>query len=169
MLLGHKVSISRWNEAGGLPEGRIQADAITADLRTQDNRLSFWNCGEDDVNDAMLADAVLAVASSMDRASKVDLVWVLRESLEKYGYLLDFNDGQTPVKGLKGRHVDVCGLDYEGLGRVARQVSVAVKAGQWRRYSQKKVLELLAAAVKQDRLDVEELKEKLRESVRTKL
>ena len=161
MLLGRKVSISKWIGETGLPEGKIQADAITADLRTQSNKLSFWNCGEDALEKHMLEDAVLAVASSMDRANKVDIVWLVLEELEHDGHILAYDDVSTPVKGLVGRHADVCGLDYEGLGSIASHIAAAAKDGKFKKFREKQVLGLLVAAAKQGRIDTNRLKETL--------
>ena len=117
MLLARKVSLSKWEENGGLPEGKIQADAVTVDLRTRDNRLSFWNCGEDTVADQMLEDAVLAVASSMDRPNKVDLVWLSHEDLEQDNHTVAFDDVPTLVEGLEGRHADVLRTRLRTFGK----------------------------------------------------
>ena len=169
MLLARKISLSKWEESGGLPEGKIQADAVTADLRTRDNKLSFWNCGEDAIADRMLEDAVLAVASSMDRANKVDLVWLSREDLEQDNHTLAFDDVPTPVEGLEGRHADVCELDYDRLGNIASHVSAAVKVGKRKKFAEKKVVRLLVNAAKQGRLDIDGLKAKLKERVQAQL
>ena len=167
--MARKISLSKWKESGGLPEGKIQADAVTADLRTGDNKLSFWNCGEDTVADQMLEDAVLALASSMDRANKVDLVWLNHEELEQDSHTLAFNDVATPVEGLEGRHADVCELDFDRLGNIASHVSAAVKAGKHKKFAEKKVLSLLVNAAKQGRLDTDQLKTKLKERVQAQL
>ena len=45
MFLARKVSLAKWSKKDELAEGEIPADAVTADLRTQDNKLSFWRCG----------------------------------------------------------------------------------------------------------------------------
>ena len=165
MLLAHKVSISKWDGSDGQPEGKIQADAVTSDLRTRDNALSFWNCGDDTIAEQMLEDTVLAVACSMDRPSRVDLVWLVREDLEKEGHALSSKDVQTHVLGLEGRHVDVCELDYEGLGSIAFRIAAAVGACEFRRFREKQVMSLLAKAAKEGRLDTSKLKDKLRERV----
>ena len=169
MLLGHKVSISKWDGSDGTLEGKIQADAVTSDLRTRDNALSFWNCGEDTIQEHMLEDTVLALASSMDRANKVDLVWLGREDLEDEGHILRFDDVKTHVSGLEGRHVDVCELDYDRLGSIAFRIFSAARAREFRRFREKKVVSLLVNAVKQGRLDASKLKDKLRERVEAEL
>ena len=49
MFLARKISLAKWSkkqEQGELAEDEIPADAVTADLRTQDNKLSFWRCGD---------------------------------------------------------------------------------------------------------------------------
>ena len=46
MFLARKISLAKWSKKGELEVGEIAADAVTADLRTQDNKLSFWRCGD---------------------------------------------------------------------------------------------------------------------------
>ena len=61
--------------------GEIPADAVTADLRTNGNSLSFWECGDGKKPD--VEGAVLALASAQDRLEKVEMVWVAVEELRQ--------------------------------------------------------------------------------------
>lgn len=58
MYLARKITLSKWEARQGLSEDEIAADAVTADLRTQKNGLSFWRCCPEtngDVEKAVLA------------------------------------------------------------------------------------------------------------------
>lgn len=169
MFLGHKISLSKWRDTGAFAEGEIQADAITADLRTRDNTLSFWKCGDSEIDNEMVNDAVLAVASNMLRPSKVDLVFLQYEQLKQDGHVLVSSDDPTKVAGLEGRHIEVRQLNLERLVGVASRVAEAVKTDQFRRFTEKGVLELLAQAARIGRLDTSNLDSKLRNRVVEKL
>lgn len=65
--------------------------------------------------------------------------------------------------------MDVCDLNYDRLGKIAFRVSTAVGTCKRRRFLEKRVVGLLAKAVKQDRLKATDLKEKLRVRVELEL
>ena len=43
-VLARKISRAKWEATKDLGDGEIQADAVSADLRTMGNTLSFWRC-----------------------------------------------------------------------------------------------------------------------------
>ena len=85
MFLARKVSLAKWSKKDELAEGEIPADAVTADLRTQDNKLSFWRCGNGEGIE--VNEAVLALAAAGTRVDKIDVVWLAVDELR--------SDGQT--------------------------------------------------------------------------
>lgn len=44
MFLARMISRSKWEPKSRMHAEEISADAVTGDLRTQDNSLSFWRC-----------------------------------------------------------------------------------------------------------------------------
>lgn len=62
MYLARKITLSKWEARHGLSEEEIAADAVTADLRTQKNSLSFWRCRTE--TDGDVEKAVLAIAAA---------------------------------------------------------------------------------------------------------
>lgn len=169
-LLARKVSPGKWRDTGGLGDGAIQADAVTADLRTQNNELSFWKVTSD--ADAELHEAVLALATAGDRLDKIDIAWVKRDTVEEAELtILESPDSAaTPVESLKVRHVDVAKLDHVRLGKVALLIHRAVHANNVRRFMRAKVLDVVVAAVRGRRVAVEDLQEgELRDEVQKKL
>ena len=72
MFLARKITRAKWVSAD-LDSGEIPADAVTADLRTKNNTLSFWQCG--DGTEEGLNEAVLALAAAGQRVENIDIVW----------------------------------------------------------------------------------------------
>ena len=163
MFLARMITRHKWRLKDGLTSDEIPADAITADLRTANNTLSFWQCGR--ATDLEVSDAVLAIAAGRDRIQKLDIVWILTDELESDGQRIRLKRGRTPVAGLSERHVDVCHLDYRRLGRIGDRVAAAIDQKQWKRFRQREIVDLLAKAVQDGRLSEGDLTEK----VRTKL
>ena len=142
MFLARMVTRAKWEAPTGLPTGQIAADAVTGDLRTQQNALSFWQCGTGTRND--VEDAALAIAAGRDDVAKLEVVWLADEELRADGQTLRTTAGRTPVGELVSRHVDVCQLDYARLGTLARQVLRAIEAGRYLRLTQARVTKILA-------------------------
>ena len=164
MFLARKIARVKWdaarNSARGLAEGEISADAVTADLRTRDDTLSFWQCATD-ANDEV-EDAVLAIAAAGERLDRLDVVWLAVEDLQEDGHTLRDSAGRTPVADLVERHVDICKLDYVRLGKVAQRVDGAIRHERCRRFTKGRVKELLSTAVGQGRINPEALADSLR-------
>ncbi len=164
MFLARKISRAKWPATRELSVSEIPADAVTGDLRTQNNALSFWQCGmgsEDSVNDA-----ALAIASAGDRVDKIDIVWFSDEDLRADGQTWRDTEGRTPVTDLVGRHIDVEGLNYARLGKIARRIVVAIEENRYLRLTKARVTKLLATAVGQGRIDLDDLREGVQKEVR---
>ncbi len=70
-FLTRKISLAKWQGNGDLDDSEIQADAVTADLKTTGNALSFW--ARESVEDDDLQRAVLALATGLERIDKLDI------------------------------------------------------------------------------------------------
>ena len=163
MFLARKISRAKWAVTRELSEGEIPADAVTADLRTQSNSLSFWRCSTD--SDYDVDGAALAIASAGNRIDKLDIVWVDYEDLESEHHAVTDTMGRTAVTDMVGMHVDVSRLDYVRLGMVARSVAGAIEANRCRRLTKRRVKALIEQAVVQGRIDPNALSEGLREEL----
>ncbi len=163
MFLARKITRAKWAPAQGLSAGEIPADAVTADLRTQGNALSFWQCPTDIASD--VEDAALAIAVARERLDRLDIVWLADEELQTDGQDLRNTEGRTPLKDMEAMHVDVARLDYVRLGRVARRVVAAIEADRYRRLTKARVKSLIEEAVGQGRVDRSELHDRLRAEV----
>ena len=162
MFLARKITRAKWVDAH-LNSGEIPADAVTVDLRTRNNTLSFWQCG--DATEEELDEAVLALAAAAQRVESIDIVWLSYDELRTDGQRLDVTAGLTPVAELAERHVDLSLLDYVRLGRVADRVAAALNKGRHRRLTRPRVVDILARAVQQRRVDLSDLQEKVRSQV----
>ena len=167
MFVARKITRSKWEPKQGMQAGEISADAVTGDLRTQENALSFWRCASD--TGADLEDAVLAIAAGCNGVDKVEIVWLEDEELQADGQTLEDTDGCTPVADLVECHVDVRQLDYDRLGKVARRVVSAIAADQYRRLTKVCVRKLLESAVSEGRVSLEALSEKIQTELQRSL
>lgn len=160
-MLVRKISLAKWSHSDWGAE--IPADAVTGDLRTTDNALSFWSV--EAPSRAELEVVVLALASAAERLDKMDLSWVDPETLRSRGVRVEASDGRTPVDRLRKRHFDVARLDLGRLGLVAQLMSASVAANQHQRWTRKEVLRVLVAAVLRGELDPAQLAAPVRSEV----
>ena len=167
MFLARTITRSKWEPKRGLRTGEISADAVTADLRTRDNTLSFWRCPSG--TDVDFEDVVLAIATGREEVTKVEIVWLDDEDLRTEGQTLINSDGRTPIAELVNLRVDVCHPDYKRLGKVAYRVVSAFDEGRYCRLTRARILALLASAVRKSRVDLKDLKEKVRDAVQKSL
>jgi hypothetical protein len=163
VFLARKINRAKWPGTEDLSAGEIPADAVTVDLRTQGNALSFWQCPTD--TDSGVVEAALAIAAAGNRLEKLDIVWLADEELQSDGQTLIDTEGRTPVTDMVAMHVDVSRLDYVRLGRVARRVVDAIKADRFCRLTKARVKSLIEEAVGEGRIDRSDLHDKLREQV----
>ena len=159
MFLARSITRSKWEAKNGLQPGEIPADAITGDLRTKENSLSFWLCEPNDQEE--LNDVALAISATRDSVAKIELVWLEREELEASGQFFDETPGQTPVLDLVDRHLDLRRLDGERLGRLALHVQNAISMDRYKRMSRRQVRDILGAAVLEGRVRLENLSQKI--------
>ncbi|MXZ57740.1 MAG: hypothetical protein F4Z16_04575 [Rhodothermaceae bacterium] len=158
------ISQAKWERKEWMDEGEISADAVTADLRTQNNSLSFWKCAKKTHKE--IENVALAIAAGRDKIDKVEIVLIDNEDLKTDGQNIETSNGRTPVESLVKRHVDLMQLDYTRLGKVARRVASAVAANQCHRVSKQRVQTLLVTAITRDEtLQIDRLNENLRPQV----
>ncbi len=136
---------------------------MTGDLRTRDNKLSYWTLASPTPGE--LEGVVLALASAADRIDKIDLAWVDRAAVIRAGITIEVTPGATPVEALRSRHVDLTRLDLQRLGQVAGLVSSAVARDQWHRWSKREVLAILVEAARRNDLDPVKLPPAVQEEV----
>lgn len=163
MFLARKIGRAKWVSREGLEEGEISADVVTRDLKTQDNKLSFWKCRTE--ADGDVAEVVLAIAAAGDRIGAFDIVLLPEGELHTDGQTLEKSRGRTAVSELADRHVDVCKLDYVRLGKIACRVVAAIDDKRCHRFRKKRVRKLLIAAAKKNRIDRKQLSKTMRKEI----
>ncbi len=175
MFLARKITKAKWGSKNGLLATEISADAITADLRTTDNELSFWKCGRGEKR--QVENAALAIAAAGNRIDKFHIVWLSIKELQldcvQYKENQEIMPGKenkkvTPIKDMVDLHVDICRLDFIRLGKVASRIRAAIENCRCLPFSRQRLMELLAAAIREDRVELSELnfKECVKEKVR---
>ena len=164
MFLARKIARAKWEPKRDLSEGEISAEALTGDLRTTGNALSFWRCGTG--MDRDIEEATLAIAAGGDRLDKIDIVWLADADLLADGQALSDSLGKTPVTEFADRHVDVRRLDFVRLGKIARRVVASIQAERFRRLAKRRVRELVTMAVEQGRIDTDRLSDGVRAEIR---
>ncbi len=163
-FLTRKVSRAKWQSNGNLRDDEIQADAITADLKTTGNSLSFW--ATDGIEPADLQRVVLALATGLDRVDKIDIAWVDNSVIEKAGLTIDKTPGLTEVASLVDSHRDISRLDLVRLGQVALLLQGAINSDQHRRYNKKKVAKCIADAVNANLVPIEKLSPRVQADIK---
>lgn len=166
-VLVRKFSSAKWEQVPSLREGAISADAITADLRTSSNTLSFWECKSSERQE--LERPILALAAGFEEPEKLDVVWIEKDRLTPRGIQHCHTNGETPVASLRSLHVDLVELDYESLGQLAKLIREAHLSEHWRRVTKQEVVKLVAEAVRRKEVDPADLKERLRKAVEKSL
>jgi len=159
MFLIRKITRAKWGLKQGLSGKEIPADAVTADLRTKENSLSFWKCKSDSREN--IEEAALAIVAAGNSVERLDLVCIANDKLQEDGQTWKDTDGRTPVEDLVKQHVDVYRLDYVRLGKIASRIATAIKADGYIYLTKKSLTKLLVAAVKQKRIDLDQLEEKV--------
>lgn len=162
--LVRRIGRAKWDQKKELPANSIGADAVTSDLRTNGNELSFWVCEANSGEE--LKEVVLAMASGNDRPDRIDIAWFDASFLEKENVAIEHSEGRTPVADLRKRHVDAVRLDLSALGKIATHFATAIRdKEQFKRLQPREVIGLLRDAVLADRLKLDDLADKLHQSV----
>jgi hypothetical protein len=162
-VFARKISRAKWGPKEDLGPGEIAADAVTVDLRTTGNALSFWTCTTPTPQE--LKETVLALATNAERLDRFDVAWLTENEVLAQGLAARPTLGDTPIAALRDRHIDVEKLDYDRLGRVARLIVAALANDQHRRMSKKEVLDLVVDAVRGRKVSPHELKAQVRVEV----
>ena len=159
-----KVTRAKWERENNFALDEIPADAVTVDLRTNSNTLSFWQLEMPSHNDEICRIA-LALATAAERIDRMDLTWIDKNRVSSQGISIKPSDGQTPVKSLRGNHVDVTTLDLGRLCRVATWIDEALTQHQHRRFTRKEIIQIITEAVHKNLVSINDLKDKVRDEI----
>jgi hypothetical protein len=162
------IAGAKWEQSADLREGEIAADAVTGDLRTRQNSLSFWRCRAA-ADDRELRNAALAMATARDRLDRLDLVYLDEDWIREIGLEIRATPGNTPVSSLRSSHVDVDQLDLARLGAIAGMIATAHRANAELKMSRLEVLSIIVKAVRDGLVGIDALRGDLREKVEAAL
>ena len=158
MFLARKINRAKWDPTTGLLLSNVRSDAITIDLRTQSDKLSFWKCGTGLADEENIQAVVIAIASANPSWGKLDIVWLHVENLQQDAQMWECVEGESPIKDLNDRHIHAIQLNYGRLGNLAERIVNAINADQIRRFDKDEIVKLLGQAVNQGRLNIDHLK-----------
>ena len=164
-MLARKINRAKWQHREYLAKTEIRADAISGCLRTTDDALSWWRCTDDekDVADVALA---LYVGPEKESFEKIDVVVVPEAILTEAGLASEPTEGETPIRDLRSRHVNLVRLDVERLAKVARILAPRIRSGEKVvQFTKLRLMNLVTAAINDKRLKPNDLNEKLREKL----
>lgn len=166
--LARGISLAKWNaernhNEWGLGLDEISADAVTVDLRTKNNNLSLWKCGDATVFE--IEEVALALVAANKHVDKLDLAWIHEDDLRRNNQNYMETTGETPAIQLANKHIDVVQLDYSRLGTIAHCVRTAIDNGQCIRVPKPRVREILVEAVRQNRIALDDLQERVQAEV----
>jgi hypothetical protein len=166
--MGHvvrKISRAKWDPKEERGIDAISADAVTSDLRTNGNCLSFWECSDADC-ELELREIVLALAGTFDRLDKIDVAWIDKEAAAREGVTFKKSEGRTSVADLRKKHLNAIQLELNKISALAKLLAKAVRNdNNFRCYTKKEVLVILNEAIKKGRMSIDALPDSIRNSV----
>lgn len=162
--LARSASPQKWKSEKAALVGKVPADAVFADMRTTDNRLSFWVC--DPTQEQSLVQTVLAVATAKDNVQRLDLVWISEEELAKSDIATEATAGETPAKSLAKDHRDLIDLDLDKLYGLSKSFASAVSNKQTRRFTEAQVKEIISNGVAAGLVNTSDLKKSVADKIK---
>lgn len=158
------VRQSRWDLPGKLDwlaAGDIPADPLADFANTSENCLSVWLV-EDDKRD--LDDLLAGLAASREKADKLDYVLFTQDHLKAAGIEVCGTSGQTPDEQVNRHHRDLTFLSAAKV--LALTTSVWRENLELKRVNERRVIQLVADAVRRGRISLDKLRPKLRDDIR---
>jgi hypothetical protein len=165
--LVRKITRAKWDNKDGLDLDETPADAVTADLRTSGNTLSFWKIEtQSDDEFCMTALALITAAQCIER---MDLAWVENDSICTNKITIISSDGRTPVTSLRSNHVDLANLDLGRLCKIAGFIVEALSLGQYRRFTKLELIQIIIDAVKKNLVSIDDLEPDVKMEIEKRL
>lgn len=171
MFLSRKINPAKWNRTEGLQPGETPADAVTNDLVTKSNTLSFWRCESASKDDESVKAVALALATGprVQRFELIRLAFIPVADLEADGQNLEEDPGETAAPTLVALHVNVARLDALRLARLANSVAAAVRNRTCCRFTKSDVRNLVIGAYQNNTLDMSQLDPRLVQEIQQAL
>lgn len=162
--IARKIQRAKWELLDFMNESDIQADALGACLRTKSNTLSFWRCHN---NEHDIEEIVLAIASSYEELAKMHVILFRIEDITSNGFEFNETEGLSPIEDLKSRHLDLVYLTGQKLLDFAKFMKDYVRSNSnCILFTKNQVANILCNALKNNRIDLEDLNEKIRPALK---
>jgi hypothetical protein len=156
-FLLRSINRRRWDKVAWLEEGRAQANALW-DLRTEENKLSFWHVKDDKSN---LYQVAAAIAAGRDAPDKFDYALFDQSLLEKISVRLVRTSGRSFHKEAdKYWHRDTTELSAQNVAEIANMI---MEYGTKDRIWPTDIVKLVKEAVSSGVIDVTPLKDRLKQ------
>lgn len=147
-MLVRNINKAKWRGS----DSEFPADAITLCLGTRKNELSFWFSSDSE----SISDAVLAVVTSKEHASTIDVVVIDESEINK----LDIGMVETPGKTasvFSDLHRDLVNLDFWKLGYLAEIIVSKLESNQVERITASKIIKIIQEGVDAKKVKFDEL------------
>ena len=153
MLIARNIRKGRWDREA--PDGVSGpcADALTKDLATQSDKMSWW------IADESTERIATAIASTRESISNVDLAIVEIDDIKRLNIAWEFTKGKTPYPAANDQHCDLFNLSAYSVACLAEHVHSV--RDHITRFREDKILSLLKAAIESSELDVSKVGAKL--------
>ena len=167
--LARKINSSRWEPTPYTGPEDVRADAITVCLKSTDDSLSFWHCNAE-LED--LSEVVLAYASTLKTIEGLHFVLLEKNDLDINGFTVksDPEGTMTPIENLRRRHVSLINLTMTQLCFIARRIAIKVRQNSHLYlFTRENVLDILFDAIKKDRVQLNSLKDGVKNELHKRL
>jgi len=153
-----KITQGKWAKAWEMPgilPCDVDADTLTCDLRTDENKLSFWKVE----NDNDLDDAFIALASNMNSLGTIVAVKIKDDDFDK----LSFNEelGETPTFNINQKHCNIINLTYGTFEIVITAILKAIRENYVIRKTKGEMKSLLIKAYEDKKLNTQKISERI--------
>ena len=158
MMLIRKITRAKWQPEKIIAGGKVPADAITIDSKTQSNTLSLWKIDSRDELD----DGVLAILLAQEKIETLDVILMEFDKVEKSDLVLKPTDGRTPYISYRENHMDLVDMTYESLGTYSEIMRDSFKSKMVRKYTLDELNTLLKNRININNIDVDQLNPKMK-------
>jgi hypothetical protein len=132
----------------------IQADAVTIDLKTTGNCLSFWRCIA--ANEAELKDIAFAVAVKRESLEKMDLAWLEEDNIQSIEIVMNNTIGDTYVEDMRDKHINAEKLDLEKIYLLSKRLCVSIRdENRFKRYTRGEIIQIVRDGISQGRFSID--------------
>jgi hypothetical protein len=140
----------------------INADSITAEFRTKENKLSIWETPDDDIDLG-----ILAIALSSSKIDTMDFIILEKQTIEESGLTIEKSKpSSNPLVKAEGMHYDISDLRLRDFTRLASayRVTSSDKA-RIKRFTKAQLKEKIGQAKINGLIDSENASEEIRKTI----